>query len=111
MKRLRSWWYSLVLLVCYLAIFHLWMRLDRPGILAAAAIMTAVLAGLQYGAFRSGYFRNHWDNALHASVILDVALEGALIPVHDNRGFYLCALAFAVVIVGYRHHVARWRPV
>jgi hypothetical protein len=35
-------------------------------------------------------------------VILDIALEATWIKGHEHVGFYLCAAAFAVVLVGYR---------
>lgn len=107
MRFLKTNWFGLLLMVSYLAVFHLWMHLDRPGILLSASITVGMLLWLQLRAFRSGYFHNRWDVAVHASVILDIGLEGALIPIHDNRGFYLCALAFIVVIAWYRWNTVR----
>ena len=35
---------------------------------------------------------------------MDVLLEALLVPVHVGYGFYGCALAFSIVIGGYRLH-------
>jgi hypothetical protein len=66
-----------------------------------------LLVGLFLLAVRGGYFVNFWDGLLHFVVIVDVLLEAILISNHDAKSFYLCALAFAAVIVGYRFYARR----
>ncbi len=99
---LRRWGFSLCLLLTYLAVFHLWGVLDRGGILAVTFGATGILSGFFLRAWKRGYFQNHWDAAAHASVLLDLILEGTLVSYHSGHGFYLCAAAFALVLGGYR---------
>jgi hypothetical protein len=98
----QRWGFSLVLLVAYIATFHLWPDRSRAWIQATGTVSTLLLAAAFVRSARQGYFLNSWDALGHASVILDVLLEGWLIARHDHLGFYLCAAAFAVVIGGYR---------
>ena len=99
---LRRWGFSLFLLLAYLAVFHLWGVLDREGILAVTFVATGILLGFFCRAWKRGYFQNRWDAAAHASVLLDLILEGTLVRYHSGDGFYLCAAAFALVLGGYR---------
>lgn len=101
------WWFSLTLLLAYLAVFHLWLGLQRAGILASGAVVTVGLAALFWRALLSGYFVNRWDALGHAAVIVDLALEAGVVRWHDHVGFYLCALAFAAVVGGYRAAAAQ----
>ena len=105
-QRLR-WWYTLAMLGVYLAVFHIWMPFAR----GHAALFGLVASfGLFAGALearRRGYFVNNYDFGFHGIVVLDVVLEGLLVPVHAGYGFYWCALAFAVAIGGYR--TSAWR--
>jgi len=96
------WWFSLVLLAVYLATFQVWLLLPRPGIIAIGALATIVLAALFLRAAKLDYFLNYWDAFWHGSVILDLALEGLFVPMHLAYSFYLCALAFVLVVGGYR---------
>src|SRR4051812_10759591 len=98
----KNWSFSLLLAVVYLGIFHLWMALDRTWIILSSIGVSLGLGSLFVLAVRRRYFLNRWDAFLHSIVILDIFLEGIFIPLHDTRGFYLCALGFAVVIAGYR---------
>jgi len=88
----------------YLGVFHVWMHVGRPAIIFSALAASFISVVFFVRAESQGYFINHWDRAFHASVILDIFLEGLLIPSHENHGFYLCALGFAVVLGGYRGH-------
>jgi hypothetical protein len=72
-------------------------------------VSTLLLTAAFVRSARSGYFLNAWDALGHASVILDVLLEGSWIAHHDHLGFYLCAAAFALVLGGYRAWL--WRRV
>ncbi|MSU63366.1 MAG: hypothetical protein EXS31_13385 [Pedosphaera sp.] len=94
--------WTLALGVIYLATFHLWMRLDRPAIITSTLVITALATTLLMVANKRSYFINAWDKLFHASVVADIFAEGLLIPAHEDYGFYLCALAFGVVILGYR---------
>lgn len=97
-----TWSYSLGLLVAYIAAFELWLLLPRAGIVASGVMATVFLALVEHLFALRGYFWNRWDRLVHASVILDIALESSVIPLHEQRGFYLCAAGFAAVIIAYR---------
>ena len=99
---LERWWVSLTLLGAYLATFQLWMTLSRPLILACGFAGVLALSLLLIWGVRTGYFVNRWDAFGHGMVVADLALEAVLIREHDHRGFYFCALAFALVVGGYR---------
>jgi hypothetical protein len=99
---MKRWYFSLLLGAIYLLIFHWWRHLDRRAIVVTGLAATLLCVGLFIWADRRKYFLNHWDRLFHAAVVLDILLEGVLLPVHDQYGFYLCALAFAVVLGGYR---------
>ena len=105
MAMFARWSFSFVLLVAYIGTFHFWMHLDRWAVVLSGLASTAVLSGLFIHAFRRRYFLNHWDAFWHGSVILDVFVESVLIPYHGDHSFYLCALAFVLVVGGYRRWV------
>jgi hypothetical protein len=97
-----KWWFSILLGVAYLGIFHLWMRVDSRSIVLSGLVTSTCLGGLLVLAAKQRYFVNAWDGVIHASVIIDIVLEATWIERHEHVGFYLCAAAFAVVLVGYR---------
>jgi hypothetical protein len=103
------WWFSLVLLAVYLATFQLWLVLPRPGIIATGAVATIGLGALFLRAAKVEDFLNYWDALWHGSVILDLALEGIFVPRHLDHSFYFCAVAFLLVIGGYRTWLLRRR--
>ena len=94
-------------MIAYLAIFHLWMVLPPVGVLASGIAVVLLLAAGMFAVGKRGYFRDRWDLFIHASIVLDILLEGVLIPIHDDFGFYLCATAFAAVLWGYRAWLGR----
>jgi hypothetical protein len=104
---MERWWISWTFLGVYLATFQLWMHLSRPLILTSGFVVVAALLALMVWGGRSGYFVNRWDAFGHGMVVADLALEAILIHEHDHRGFYLCALAFALVVGGYRWGMLR----
>jgi hypothetical protein len=104
---MKHWRFSLMLGVIYLAVFHLWMHLKGTMILWSGIAATLLSVTLFIVAERQKYFLNTWDRLFHAAVILDIFLEALLIAVHDNYGFYWCALGFAVVLGGYRGYLRR----
>lgn len=94
-------WFTVTLIGTYLATFQLWMEMPRPLILASGLVVVTALSALLLWSVYNGYFGNRWDAFWHVTVIIDLALEAVMIKEHDNRGFYLCALAFAIVVGGY----------
>ncbi len=99
---LAKWSFTLVLMLLYVLMFHLWLHVNRHWTILSAGIVTVVLnAGFAWAAKRR-YFVNRWDLAFHALVILDILIEGLFIEVHDHYGFYFCALGFAILLAGYR---------
>jgi hypothetical protein len=104
-----KWWFSVLLGVAYLAVFHLWRMVSPPWIVSTGLTVSMLLTALLIVATRQPYFVNHWDALFHASVILDIVLEATWIERHEHVGFYLCAAAFAVVLIGYRLWSARSR--
>jgi len=104
---IKRWSFSLVLGSIYLLIFNLWLVLPRNWIIATGITATLLLLVFFSFAVQRGYFVNFWDGLLHLVVIIDVFLEAILIPIHRAKGFYLCVLAFAVVIAGYRFYSQR----
>lgn len=103
----HHWNFSLVLLLAYLGIFHLWLNLNHAGIVASGALASLVLGGLLLQAALRGYFASRFDLLAHAFVILDVLIEATVIPFHEGLSFYGCAAAFAIVIGGYRAWLLR----
>ena len=98
----KRWNFTGLLLASYLAVFHLWMVMSAGWRIASTAIVAGALLALLARAARRGWFLNRLDLGLHACVVLDIGLEGFLISVHDDFGFYFCAFGFAAVIGGYR---------
>lgn len=97
-----KWWFSILLVLTYLAVFNLWRAVNPPWIVISGLGVSACLGVLLMLAAKQRYFLNLWDGLFHASVILDIMLEATLIKGHEHVGFYLCAIAFALVLVGYR---------
>ena len=98
---LNRWYFSLLLGAAYLAVFHFWLLATPDGVKTSALLVGMGLSSGLVWAWQAGYFRNIWDAAFHATVIFDILLEGLVIPLHEHLGFYLCALAFALVLVPY----------
>lgn len=100
--RIGSWSYSICLLGAYVAAFELWLLLPRSGVVVSGVVLAVLLCIVEHRFALRGYFWNRWDRLVHASVILDIALESCVIPLHEQRRFYLCAAGFAAVIIAYR---------
>src|SRR5262249_37538843 len=98
----QEWSFSLLLGIVYVAVFNLWRFLQPERVIASALAVTVFLCVCFGIAFARKYFRGFWEGFLHFVVILDILLEGLLLASHESRGFYWCALAFAILIVGYR---------
>ena len=43
---MKNWWYSLSMLAGYVGIFHLWMHVPRPAIIASGAIWCVLFGAL-----------------------------------------------------------------
>ena len=108
---IRGWSFSLVLGIVYVGIFNLWGVLQPDGVFVSAIVATTVLIGLLVVAWFRKYFLNFWEAFLHFLVILDIFLEGVLLPTHESLNFYWCALAFAALIIGYRIYLRRRRVI
>jgi hypothetical protein len=104
---LREWSFSLLLGIVYIAVFNLWRFLRPDGVYLSAVISSGLLCVCFGVTWVRKYFRGFWEALLHFVVILDIFLEGVLIPVHETRGFYWCAIAFGTLIIGYRRHLRR----
>lgn len=98
----QHWNYSLVLLAAYLGTFHLWLHLDKTGVLVSGLLIALVLGVISLFAALQGYFANRVDFIAHSVVLVDIVLEATLIPLHQGLSFYGCAVAFALVIGAYR---------
>ena len=95
-------YFSILLGLVYLAVFHLWILCSPREVHATGCLVTAALLLIFWRVLVNGYFLNKWDAIFHFCVILDIFLEAILLPVHDDFGFYWCAAGFGLVIVGYR---------
>ncbi|MBM3834409.1 MAG: hypothetical protein FJ403_14290 [Verrucomicrobia bacterium] len=104
-----KWSFSFLLIGACLLTFHLWLSLERHWIAVSAACMAALLNVALVRAQKQGYFVNGWDMVFHGAGILDMLIEGLFIPIHDNYGFYFCALGFVAALAAYRAVVARRR--
>ena len=99
---MKKWHFTLALGVSYLALFHLWLVMKAPWIMASGTAASVALGFCGWGAWKQGYFVNGWDGLFHGAVILDIFLESWLIKFHEGLGFYWCAGAFGVVVAAYR---------
>ncbi len=99
---MKAWQFSFALLIGYLGVFHLWMGADRSFVVASGLLWCLAYGVWMLLAQKEGYFVDRLDYFSHWVVILDVALEALLLREHNHLGFWLCALAFAAVIGGYR---------
>ena len=99
---LHRWWATGILLVAYGALFSAWRFLGPTGVASSAILGTVVLSGILLRAWRAGYFLTIVEAFLHAVVVLDLLLEGLLLPVQEGNGFWVCAGGFGAVLVAYR---------
>jgi hypothetical protein len=113
----KIWWFSLLMLAAYLGIFHYWTALpEAPPVLlefGSATIPVSaspfqisglvwVVVFLAIMAANRNYFCNRYDMMWHGLVVLDIVFEAIFVVTHDHYGFYLCAIAFATTVGGYR---------
>ncbi len=104
----KEWWYSALLIVVYIAIFHVWTTVsDYPVVAVSGVLVGVTLTALLIVTWRGGYFTTRVDIFAHALVIGDLVLEAVMIRNHANYDFYWCALAYAVVLAAYRGYRLR----
>src|SRR4051812_29580915 len=99
---MKRFWFTILLLAVYVAIFEAWTIISPRLTILSAIATSLVMTGLFAVAQRRRYFLNRWDAFGHASIIVDILLEGIFIRDHANRSFYLCAIAFVLVVGGFR---------
>ena len=99
---IKRFWFTILLLGIYVAIFEAWTMLPPRLTLLSAITTSLAMSAVFVAARRRRYFLNRWDAFGHASIIADIFLEGVFIRDHANRSFYLCAIAFALVVGGFR---------
>ncbi|HEX4146733.1 MAG TPA: hypothetical protein VHY91_24765 [Pirellulales bacterium] len=117
---MRSWWFSLALLLGYLLTFQLWRTFpDRAAFLVFGALaVIGMVAGMRRAA-RQRYFVDRSDLVLHGLVIFDVALECVSYELfnaasqcifcapadagsfHGGANFCWCAAILGVLVGGY----------
>ena len=116
-KTWNRWWYSVVMMAAYVALFAYWKLMPGRVTFVVGALLVACGLGLALlVAVRRGYFAGRLDVLLHALVIADIFLEGfafeAVLPFldaaadapqlamryHENNGFLLCSVLFALVL-------------
>ena len=91
-----------LLLAGYVALFELWLRLPRSGILATTAAAAAVLVLALRSRRRAGEFLDPLDFGVHLAIAADLVFEGFFVRFHEGRGHWLCAGAFGAVVLAYR---------
>ena len=104
---MKTWSFSLLLTVVYVAIFNLWPWLPFSGVALSGIAAGCFLLWFFVRAVKQRYFFNRWEALLHLTVIIDILLEAILRIDHESRSFYLCAAAFAAVIVPYRIYLRK----
>ena len=107
---MKKWWFSIVLGIVYIAVFHAWMFCETKFQVQSIGVALFCVLLITSIYIYKQYFVNMWDYFVHASIIVDILLEGVLIYPHDNYYFYGCFAAFAVVLVGLRWYYQRAEP-
>lgn len=117
---MKSWSFSIGLLLEYLLTFQLWRTFPGRAEFLVVGILAviAMTLGLRRAA-RFGYFADRSDLVLHGLVIVDVALEGVSFELlhvastcifcapadagsfHDGYGFCWCGTILGLLVGGY----------
>ena len=106
----NRWWYSGLMLPVYLGIFHAWMLFPDRGIVVFLTLITVALLSVMLNVARQQrYFVGKTDLYAHAMVVLNIFIEGIIVPLHEGYSFYGCALAFVLVIGPYHLYCLRRR--
>ena len=53
-----KWWFSLLLGTVYLGVFHIWMKVSQPWVMASGLGVSGLLVVLLFAAAKQGYFVN-----------------------------------------------------
>jgi hypothetical protein len=101
-SQMKGFWFTILLLAVYIGIFEAWGKLKPDAVILSAAAVSVALTILLILAKRQKYFLNRWELFGHVAIIGDILLEGILIRDHGDRSFYLCAIAFGLVVGGFR---------
>ena len=91
---------NLIFVLIYLGSFHLWKFLAEPYIIYSGLIIFIVWCGL-IRVFKKD-FMNSYERFFYYLIGFDLLIESLLQPL-AGYGFYLCALAFAMVIFLYHY--------
>ena len=94
---------SVVLLIVYLAFFHLCLG-SSYGMCIGIGI-GCWITWLSICATFENIFTNRFEYWIHQLVGLDILFEG-FSPLHEGLGFYYCAASFWVVFLVYHYVVA-----
>ena len=125
----NRWGYSLWMLATYVTVFVGWKYFpSRAAFLGVGGVAVAGLVWGMRSAYRTGYFANRVDLALHVWVIIDLVLEtlsfeafrlytlafeslslfdSNVAAFHDNNNFFGCTAAFIALLGGYRWFALR----
>jgi hypothetical protein len=91
---MRSWSFSLALLVGYLLTFQLWRAVPtRTAFLVVGGVAVVAMAWGLKRAARRHYFANRTDLVLHGLVIADVALESISYEAFNTASMCLLCVA------------------
>ena len=90
---------NILFLTLYIGAFYLWEAYS----LNPLAIFAVIAMWLMLMRAYKNHFINSYEPLFFYLIALELLLEGILQPL-EGKGFYLCALAFAVVILLYRKY-------
>lgn len=107
---IAQWWLSLIFLVGYVCVFGTWTLWTHRDFIIASTVMAVVLGVVAiWMGLRSRYFINRAETFAYGCILADVIAEATLLirliegeAIPPKPAFWLCALAFAVVLGGYR---------
>lgn len=101
-EKISYGWYfvSALLLIVYLAFFHLLNVVTPEQMVYLGAGFGTLWLGSCF-VFQS-CFRNRFEYGIHTLVTLDIFIE-SMIPFHTGYSFYLCATGFWLVFLFYHH--------
>lgn len=104
------WWLSLTFLFGYVGVFGIWtLWTQREAVIVSTIMVVALGLVVVYRGVRRHYFFNRSETFAYACIIVDVIAESVLLlrliegePVPPKPVFWLCTVAFAAVLGGYR---------
>lgn len=107
---IEQWWLSVAFLIGYVGVFSVWTQWTRLEVIVVSTTVVVVLGIVAiWKGLRSRYFINRAETFAYGCILADVIAEAILLirliegeAVPPKPVFWLCALAFAVVLGGYR---------